>query len=347
MLQSKYQRIHAFLIQHDQPAYRAGQIFNAIFAQRTGAFQAMRALPASLRTALEDEFGPSILGISPVTESQSAQARKVLFTVGRNQRVESVLMHYRAGWQSLCISTQSGCGMGCRFCATGAIGFQRNLSADEITDQYLYFHLAGQQLAGLSFMGMGEPLANPESFAALALLTDPALFKLGQRRITVSTVGVLPGIEQLIRQFPQVNLVFSLHSPFEEQRSELIPLNDHYPLAEILPLLDRHVRRSHRQVSIAYLLLKGVNDSLDHAAALIDLFGNRIGSKHLYHFNLIRYHPTQGAPAAYAPPDEAQIQAFAARVRGAGFNVTRRPSFGKEIDAACGQLHGRYQSRNQ
>jgi 23S rRNA (adenine-C8)-methyltransferase len=317
----------------------------AIFEQRIGNFEEMTTLPKSLRSALSAAFGPSILTISPVAESSSPQTHKVLFAVGRGQRVESVRMRYRAGWQSLCISSQAGCGLACRFCATGAIGLHRNLSADEISDQLLYFHLGGHTIDSLALMGMGEPLANPATFTALATLTDPTLFKMSSRRITISTAGVIPAIEQLTAEFPQVNLVFSLHSPFDEQRSELIPLNRCYPLADILPTLDAHIHQTNRQVSIAYLLLKGVNESLEHADALIQLFKARGNMRHLYHFNVIHYHPAQGAPAEYEPPDQEAARAFVARLRCAGLKVTQRPSFGKEIDAACGQLYGQYQVR--
>jgi 23S rRNA (adenine-C8)-methyltransferase len=193
---------------------------------------------------------------------------------------------------------------------------------------------------------MGEPLANPETFNALSMLTDPALFKLSPRRITVSTVGVIPGIEQLTAKFPQVNLVFSLHSPFDDQRSELIPLNRRYPLADILPVLDAHIRQTNRQVSIAYLLLKGVNNTQDHADALMALLKSRKVGTHLYHVNVIRYHAAQGAPVEFAPPDMETTRAFIRQLQRAGLNVTQRPSFGIDIDAACGQLYGRYPRRN-
>lgn len=342
MYPTKYQRIRDFLYQHKAPSYRFAQVMASIFDQRVGDFQAMTTLPQSLRTSLSNEFGPSILNITPIADSLSGQAHKLLFAVGRGRRVESVRMTYRAGWQSLCISSQAGCGLACRFCATGAIGLQRNLSADEITDQVLYFHLAGYHLDSISLMGMGEPLANPATFTALSTLTDGALFKLSPRRITVSTVGVIPGIEQLGDEFPQVNLVFSLHSPFDEQRSELIPLNRRYPLADILPCLDAHIGKTNRQVSIAYLLLKGVNDTKEHANALIELLKARQEHARLYHVNVIRYHPAHDAPVEYARPSADEARAFVYRVRNAGFNVTQRPSFGIDIDAACGQLHGRF-----
>ncbi len=343
---TKYQRIRHFLIEQNAPAYRGQQAMDAIFDQHIGCFQSMTTLPQSLRSALSDEFGPSILNISPVAESIAAQTHKVLFAVGRGQRVESVRMRYRQGWQSLCISSQSGCGLACRFCATGAIGLHRNLTSDEITDQFLYFHLAGHRLDSLSLMGMGEPLANPETYTALSTLTDPNLFKVSPRRVTVSTVGVIPGIEQLSAEFPQVNLVFSLHSPFDEQRSQLIPLNRRYALADVLSTLDAHIHQNNRQVSIAYLLLNGVNDSLEHADSLIGLFKSRKKWAHLYHFNVIRYHAAHGAPQEYATPNSRTVHSFVNCLREAGLNVTQRPSFGKDIDAACGQLYGQYQARN-
>ncbi len=343
---TKYNRIHDFIVESNLPEYRFGQIVQAVFAGRIGEFSRMTTLPKPVRSDLSKAFGHRLLGIEPVASSHSAQATKVLFELAQGHRIETVRMRYRTGWESYCISTQAGCGLACRFCATGAVGLKRNLTADEITDQILYFHLCGHKIDSISFMGMGEPLANPQTFAALQILTDRELFGFSPRRITVSTVGIVPGIKELAAKFPQVNLVFSLHSPFERQRSELVPLNQQYPIAEILPLLDQHIQSTNRQVSIAYILLRDINDTLTHADGLISLLKGRGAWDYLYHVNVIQYHPAAGAPDAYAAPDEQTVGRFVRRLRSAGLNVTRRPAFGLDIDAACGQLSGRYRSKN-
>lgn len=337
---SKYEAIRQFLAELKQPAYRYLQIAEAIFKRRIGEFERMTMLPKALRGELIRAMGPQILSVTPVLERSSKQVRKVLFAIAGGERVEAVRLTYRRGWRSYCISTQCGCGFGCRFCATGTIGLKRNLTADEITDQLLHFYLEGDTLDSVSFMGMGEPLANPHTFEALKILTDPRLFGLGQRRITVSTIGILPGIDRLTRDFPQVNLTFSLHSPFDDQRSELMPINDRFPLHDVMKALDRHIRLTRRKVYIAYILIRGVNDSTEHAEAVAALLRGRGPGAHLYHVNLIPYNATEVTPQSYRQSDRERIRAFVRILASKGLHVTARAQFGTDIEAACGQLHG-------
>ncbi len=342
MSQTKYERLRDWIFERNLPRYRFAQIAQAIFKERITEFDRMTTLPKQMRRDLMAAFGNSILAIKPIAASRSQQVTKYLFELPDHHAVEAVAMKYRAGWESFCISSQAGCGLACTFCATGAVGLKRNLSADEITDQVLYFHLARDTIDSVSFMGMGEPFANPETFAALKVLTDRQLFGLSARRITVSTVGLIPGIQRLTNEFPQVNLVFSLHSPFDEQRSRLIPLNRIYPLKQVMSALDEHVQQTRRQVSLAYLLLNGVNDSTAHADALISLLKGRGSWDYMYHVNLICYNAASGAPESYAAPEQSAVDCFMQRLVRGGINVTMRQSFGANIDAACGQLHGRY-----
>ncbi len=342
MNQSKYDRLRDWINERGLPRYRFDQITHAIFRERISEFARMTALPKQLRTDLIAEFGKNVLAIKPVEQSHSRQATKYLFELSDHHAVEAVAMKYQAGWKSFCISSQAGCGLACTFCATGAIGLKRNLTADEITDQVLHFHLARDSIDSVSFMGMGEPLSNPETFTALGTLTDKELFGLSPRRITVSTVGVIPGIQRLASEFPQINLVFSLHSPFNEQRDKLIPLNRTYPIERVMQSLDEHIQRTHRQVSVAYLLLSGVNDSMAHADALVALLKGRGNWDYLYHVNLIRYNPAASNVPHYFASEPSAIERFSQQLEGGGLNVTLRPSFGANIDAACGQLHGHY-----
>lgn len=342
MYKTKYERIKDFLVERNVPNFRFDQIAHSVFKDRISEFERMTALPKQLRTELATEFGKNILTIKSIVQSESEQATKHLFEMLDGQRVETVAMKYRAGWESFCISSQSGCGLACAFCATGAIGLKRNLSADEITDQVLFFHLLGQDIDSISFMGMGEPFANPETFQALSLLTAKSLFSLSPRRITISTVGLVPGIRKLTEEFPQVNLVFSLHSPFDEQRSELVPLNRTYPIRAVMPVLDEHIRRTNRQVSLAYMLISGVNDTHAHAKGVISLLKQRSQWSYLYHVNLIRYNPAVGAPREFGSPEKTNVDRFFHWLKDAEINVTVRQSFGVNINAACGQLYGRY-----
>lgn len=345
MSKIKYKRIKAYLTKMGEPAYRYKQVTHAIFKNRVDEFDQITTIPKRLRSALAKEFGGTILDIAPITSSYTRQAAKTLFALPDQHRVEAVAMQYQAGWHSYCISSQSGCGFGCVFCATGAIGLNRNLSADEITDQILFFHLNGRPIDSISLMGMGEALANPETFAALNTFTDKNLFGLSPRRITVSTIGVVPKMQRLTKEYPQVNLTFSLHSPFNHQRNQLIPLNHKYPIEEVMAVLDEHIRRSRRKVYVAYLLLAGVNDSLAHAHALAALLKERSRQTYLYHVNLIRHNPAVGIPIPFERPSEEDIAAFQALLTSEGIKVTTRQSFGKEIQAACGQLYGNYSQR--
>ena len=335
---SKYEAIRQILADLKQPAYRYLQIMEAIFRQRIGEFERITMLPKTLRGELIRAIGQQVTSVTPVLEKSSKQVSKVLFAIAGGERVEAVRLTYQRGWKSYCISTQCGCGFGCRFCATGTIGLKRNLTADEITDQLLHFHLNGHALDSVSFMGMGEPLANPHIFDALTILTDPRLFGLGQRRITVSTIGILPGIDKLTRDFPQVNLTFSLHSPFEDQRSELMPINDRFPLHEVLKALDRHIRHTRRKVYIAYVLIRGVNDSTEHAEAVAALLRGR--GIDLYHVNLIPYNATEVTSPSYRQSERNRVKTFVRILKSKGINVTVRAQFGSEIHAACGQLYG-------
>lgn len=336
---SKYETIRRLLSDAKQPEYRYAQVMDAIFKQNVGEYERMTLLPRSLREELTRTLGPSVCGIVPVKELVSRQVSKVLFAIEGGERVEAVRLTYERGWKSYCISTQCGCGFGCRFCATGTIGLKRNLTADEITDQLLHFRLKGHALDSVSFMGMGEALANPHIFDAIAMLTDPRRFGLGQRRITVSTIGLLPGIDKLTREFPQVNLTFSLHSPFDEQRSELMPINDRFPIRDVLNALDGHIRQTRRKVYIAYILLRGVNDTAAHAEAVAELLRGRGAARHLYHVNLIPFNSTEVTPDSYRQSDSDRIQAFVRILKSQGINHTIRAQFGTDINAACGQLY--------
>ncbi|WP_088832466.1 Cfr family 23S rRNA (adenine(2503)-C(8))-methyltransferase [Paenibacillus tyrfis] len=338
-LTSKYETIRQMLSDFKQPEYRYAQIMNAIFKQNVGEYGRMTILPKFLRDELSRMLGPNVCSIVPAKELTSNQVSKVLFAIAGDERVEAVRLTYEQGWKSYCISTQCGCGFGCRFCATGTIGLKRNLTADEITDQLLYFRLNGHALDSVSFMGMGEALANPHIFDAMTILTDPHLFGLGHRRITISTIGLLPGIDKLTREFPQINLTFSLHSPFDDQRSELMPINDRFPVRDVLEALDRHIRHTGRKVYIAYILLRGVNDSTAHAEAVAELLRGRGPGEHLYHVNLIPFNSTEVTPDSYRQSDPNRIQAFVRILKSKGISITVRTQFGSDINAACGQLY--------
>ena len=219
------------------------------------------------------------------------------------------------------------------------MGKLRNLTAWEIVEQLLYFHLRGCSLDSVSFMGMGEPLANPHVSEALSLLTDPALFGLSQRRITVSTVGVVPGLKRLMTEFPQVNLAYSLHAPEPALRRKLMPVENRWSMEQVLPLLSTHIQRTHRRVFLAYILLKNVNDSPAHARKLARLLRRNLRALPLYHVDLIPYNETSRTGGFFAPPEQERVGEFLRVLRQAGISCSARTQFGSDIAAACGQLY--------
>ncbi|MFJ9031602.1 radical SAM protein [Streptomyces sp. NPDC102274] len=349
--------IRACLESAGAPDYRFRQLVRCLHHQRVEHFEDLRELPTALRRELTARFGPTVFPLKPVVIQSAEQVEKVLFEARsqtrartrpgagtRTVRAETVLSRYRAGWSSICVSSQAGCGLGCTFCATGAVGLVRNLTADEIYAQVVHPHWRADGAAlpdSVAFMGMGEALANPHIFPALQLLTTPGYGGLSPRRITVSTVGFAPNLARLTREQPQITVTLSVHSPFPEQRAELIPLERRFPLAENLAVLDRHVVAVRRKVYLAYLLIDGVNDSDEHLRALARLVRAR-SRPELFHVSVIPYNTASGADPSYRAPAAETVSRFVAQLRALGVRATRRRQFGSSIDAACGQLHARY-----
>lgn len=251
----------------------------------------------------------------------------------------------RKNWHhSLCVSSQSGCALACRFCATGAVGFKKNLSAEEIVDQILYFKQNNLPIDSIVFMGMGEPFANPNLFEALKIITDPELMGISPQRLSVSTVGIVPGIKRLTEEFPQINLAFSLHSPFEEERLTLMPITKAYPIQVVMKSLAEYVSKTNNKVFIAYILLGGINDSLAHAKALAELIHAQGEKAYLYHVNLITFHPGNTL-TEYKNPSSETVSKFMKYLTDYSISNTLRQNFGLDIDGACGQLYGTYEKK--
>ena len=322
------------------PVYQYQNAIRSIYRSHVTKYRDMTFLPLSIREKIVDALGEELLVVSPSHSSPSDQCVKLLFDLRDSQSIETVWMKFRdSSHTSLCISSQVGCALKCSFCSTGAVGFKRQLSTDEITDQILHFTKAGKSVNTISFMGMGEALQNPRVFDALSVLTSKDLMGLSPRRINVSTVGVIPGIERLTRDFPNVNLAFSLHSPFVDERSELVPANRTYPLPEILRVLDQHAKQTRRKIILAYLLLPGLNDTEFHAKKIVDIItGMSSGTRHLYHLNILRYNPAAGIDTKFQRTAGQHLSSFIKHLDGQ-IPYTIRQSFGLDIDAACGQLY--------
>ncbi|MFI0764849.1 radical SAM protein [Streptomyces sp. NPDC021218] len=337
-------RIHDHLAQTGVPAFRFHQLITAWRSSTAETFANVHALPARLRGELAERFGPRLHPLTPLEVQRDEQVEKVLFASDSGARIETVVSHYRAGWDSMCISSQAGCGLGCTFCATGAVGLIRNLTADEIVAQVMHprWMRAGlPRPASVAFMGMGEALANPHVFDALTLLTDASYAGMSARRVTVSTVGFAPNLARLVNEHPQVTITLSVHSPFPGERARIVPLEETFPLAQSLDILDRHAVKSRRKVYLAYLLIAGVNDSDDHRAALVELVHQRSRTE-LFHVSVIRYNEAAGAAPEYRAPSSTRVDEFVRGLTERGVHATRRRQFGTGIEAACGQLHARF-----
>ncbi len=327
-----------------QPAYRARQIWAWLYQKPAASFDAMSELPQDLRRRLAATFTFSRL--SPVNEQTSADGhtRKLLFGLPDGAQIETVLMAYEKR-ATVCVSTQAGCGMGCLFCATGQSGLQRNLTSGEIVEQVVYFsrtlHVPRSTLHvprstfNVVFMGMGEPFANYDNFIRAARrLNDPAGFNLGARRMTVSTVGLIPGIEKLAGEDMQINLAISLHAATDELRNRLVPINQRYPLGALMTAVRDYIKRTHRRVSFEWALIENVNDTPEQARALAALLKGM-----LCHVNLIPLNPTAGFPGAAS--SRARLEAFRAILEQAHIPNTLRLRRGIDIQAGCGQLRQR------
>jgi 23S rRNA (adenine2503-C2)-methyltransferase len=317
-----------FMAAHGLPAYRARQVARRLWRVPAPSFEAMTELPQSLRALLGEHF--LLPRLELVTRQRSSDGtQKFLFRLRDGQAIETVAIP-EPGRTTLCISSQAGCALRCAFCATGLMGFQRNLDVHEIAGQVREMSLVEDPIAvtNIVFMGMGEPLMNWKAVApTLTILNDPAGFGIGARHITVSTVGVLPGIVALSERPEQFRLAISIHAPSDELRRELMPINTKYPLAEVIEAAKRFDRR----VTFEYVMLGGVNDGPDHARALAAL------ARECRAFvNLIPLHP--GGSVQFTPTPLGRITEFAEEMRARGVQVAVRRSRGKDIAAACGQL---------
>ena len=346
-------QMEALLTGWGEPRFRADQLWGWLYRSLAGDFAAMGNLPLPLRERLDAETDLQVL--EPVAEQQSltGQTRKVLFRLRDGNVIESVLMEYDER-RTACISTQVGCGIGCLFCATGQDGLARNLSAGEIIAQVLYFareiqqseiewantlgidaDLEGHTVTNIVLMGMGEPLANYEAtWQAIETLNDPNGYNLGARRITLSTVGLVPGIRRLADEGLPINLAVSLHAPDDELRDRLVPLNRRYPLGELMAAVRDYVQKTNRRVTFEYALIAGLNDAVEHAQRLATLLWGMP-----CHVNLIPLNPTPGT--ALQPSSPERVSAFRDALEGAGLPTTVRLRRGASIEAGCGQLRQR------
>jgi 23S rRNA (adenine2503-C2)-methyltransferase len=324
-----------------EPGYRAGQVLAALWQADAAEAADVTALPAALRAALDEAFAWDTVPETDLRAADAGQTEKAVHRLRDGALIESVLMRYpargtRRERHTLCISSQAGCAVGCPFCATGELGFTRDLGVAEILDQVRHarrrLRREGRRLTNVVFMGMGEPLLNLDRvLAAVDALHDPARFGLGARHITVSTSGVVPGIRRLTALGPQFTLAVSLHAARDALRDVLVPLNRRWPVNDVVEAAREHAKVTGRRISYEVTLIGGVNDTERDADAMAELLRGDLA-----HVNLIPMNPVAHTPWIASEP--AVVARFASRLREAGISTTVRRNRGVEIGAACGQL---------
>jgi 23S rRNA (adenine2503-C2)-methyltransferase len=346
LLDLTYEEVEQLLTSWGEPKYRTKQVWEWLYRELVSDAGQMTNLPRSLRKRLADETTLGLLRPAVELTSNDGFTQKFLFEMGDGQTIETVLMGYDTR-RSVCISTQVGCAMACPFCATGQAGFTRNLTSGEIVEQVLECARrlnsgsgptntpsseSPRGIPNVVFMGMGEPLVNYDPvWEAVARLTDPRGFGLGARHITISTVGIVNGIEKFAQEGLQVNLAVSLHAPTDELRNKLVPINKRFPIARLLAACRTYQAVTNRRVTFEYALMSGVNDSVEQARQLGDLLHGLIA-----HVNLIPLNPTAGS--ALRPTSRTQIRAFRTELEKRGIPCTVRIGRGLDINAGCGQL---------
>lgn len=353
------QKLEEILQAQNQPKFRLEQIKKAIYQEGISSFAEISTISKDLREILEKEINILSFEVQNVLISKDEQSMKALLKLQDGNLIEAVLIAPKPGVWSACISCQVGCAIGCKFCATGKMGLTRNLTAEEITDQVLFWKQylklnsndniensktnhetqnVSQKIDTIVFMGMGEPFLNWEQVSqSLRDLIDPTIFGFGARSISVSTSGIPEGIEKLATEFPQVNLALSLHFGTDAKRSVAMPINRKNNLEALRIALQSYFQKTKRKVFLEYVMLAGVNDSSDDADNLIR-FVKSIGKLQLLHVNLIRYNATDSEFKSSSKERTVKFRDYLEQNR---IGVTIRKSLGEEIQGACGQLAGK------
>ncbi len=336
-------KLKEVLQKNEYSNYRLKQAKKAVYFRLINSWNEASDLPEKLRKLLDKNV--DIFSLEKINEKSSKDTTKTLFKTKDGQFIEAVLMRHipsvklkdrknGKGRNTICISSQAGCPMACTFCATGKLGFKRNLTSEEIVDQVLYFarflKKEDKKVDNIVFMGMGEPFHNYDNvMEAVQILNDKDGFNLGIRHISISTCGIAPAIKKFADEKTQVNLAISLHAPNDEIRNKIMPVNKAYNLKKLFEAIEYYIKKTNRKVMFEYLLIEGVNDSVDNAKDLAKLMKNK-----LYHVNLIKYHDT----GVYKSSKKENRGKFFDALKKEGVSVTFRVSFGEDIDAACGQL---------
>jgi len=338
-----------------EPKYRLEQAKKALFRDLIQNWQEAATLPLSLREELNKKWPIEISAKTFISKDKNTT--KALLTLKDDLKIETVLMCHKDKRNTVCVSSQAGCSLNCSFCATGKMGFKRNLESWEIVEQVLFFarylKKIKERVTNIVFMGMGEPFLNYQNvIGAIKILNDKEGFNLGTRHFSVSTVGIVEGIEKLAREELQihphtkrgygvgVNLAISLHAPDDKLRSKLMPINKKYPIRKILNAIDDYIKKTRRRVMFEYIMIRNLNDSEEQAKTLAKLMkkpctrASTVQGRPLYFVNLISYNPT----GIFKPSSSLRIKKFKEILEKEGVTVTQRYRFGQDIEGACGQL---------
>lgn len=324
-----------YKILEKEPKYRVLQAKDAIFKTLLSDWSEASNLPKNLVAKLKTQCPLEIK--AKLFNSADKNTSKALITLSDGLAIETVMLRHKDGRRTVCVSSQVGCPLGCKFCATGKLGLKRNLEWYEILEQVLFFSRLlkkdKQRVSNVVFMGMGEPFLNYANVMKAIKYMNEDL-GIGARHISISTSGVIHGIEKFTKEKMQINLAVSLHAPNDKLRSELMPINIGFPLAKLLASIDKYIAKTGRRVMFEYLMIRGVNDKEIHAKQLLALMKNP-----LYMINFIAYNPTD----VFKASDTKTIKKFKAILEKGGLAVTERYNFGRDIDAACGQLAAKNQ----
>jgi len=334
-----YEQLSERLAGWSEPSFRVDQVWRWLYRSLVTDLEGMRNIPCALRERLAESFDVQTIQPVRVQASHDRATRKWLMQLSDGETIETVLMHY-ARRRTACISVQVGCALGCPFCATGQMGLHRNLDAGEIVEQVIFVERLlreesgsrERQITNVVFMGMGEPLANYGStLRAVRNLNDWRGFGLANRRITLSTVGLVPAIRRLAQEGLEVGLAISLHAPTDELRDKLVPINRKFPLEPLFAACREYVDRTGRRITFEYALIREVNDRPVHARQLAQRLRGL-----LCHVNIIPLNPVAGSP--FEAPDRGEVDRFRETLEQAGIAVTVRIRRGVDIRAGCGQL---------
>lgn len=332
------QKLGEFLSERRQPAYRLQQVKEVFYVGLGSSWDSVTSWPKALRDEASEMIPWDTLNPIVIQQSLAGDTTKFLFECKDGSKIESVLMShdYHDGRETVCVSCQVGCPMGCAFCATGTMGLIRNLTSQEIVEQVVhvgrYLVQKGKRVTNVVYMGMGEPMHNYDAvMESIRVLNDPKTLAIGVRHISISTCGIVPGIKKLSQEPLRVNLAISLHAATDDVRSAIMPVNRAYPIKKLMAAVNAYVEETNRKVLFEYLMIKGVNDRREDARALAVLMKPK---PHLYHVNVIKYHDT----GVFKHTEEVGRVRFIEWLREDGVLATHRRNFGEDIDAACGQL---------